>query len=171
MSNPNQTTVSASASPVTSISIHDRFRASKDASNLRHPKVLHPLENEGLRLLILENISLDAVATFRAQGWHVDHYAKAMSEDELVEKIGSYHAIGIRSKTKITQRVLNAAAKVYLICIYTQTCVETNYVAPCYRMLLHRHQPGRSQGRRADGCPSLQFALLQLALCRRARHV
>ena len=68
MSNPNQATVSASASPVTSISIHDRFRASKESSNLRQPKVLHPLENEGLRLLILENISLDAVATFRAQG-------------------------------------------------------------------------------------------------------
>ena len=141
MSNPNQATVSASASPVTSISIHDRFRASKESSNLRQPKVLHPLENEGLRLLILENISLDAVATFRAQGWHVDHYAKAMSEDELVEKIGSYHAIGIRSKTKITQRVLNAAAKVCCIYIHPDISADSSYAAPCYWMLLHRHQP------------------------------
>jgi D-3-phosphoglycerate dehydrogenase len=80
--------------------------------SIRQPKILHPIENEDLRLLILENISLDAVAKFREQGWHVDHYAKAMSEDELVAKIGTYHAIGIRSKTKITERVLKAATKV-----------------------------------------------------------
>lgn len=35
-----------------------------------------------------------------------------MPEDELVEKIGSYHAIGIRSKTKVTARVIKAATKV-----------------------------------------------------------
>ena len=72
-----------------------------------------PSENEGLRaLLILENISQDAVEAFRQQGFHVDHYTKAMSEDELVEKIPQYHGIGIRSKTKITERVIKAASKV-----------------------------------------------------------
>jgi D-3-phosphoglycerate dehydrogenase len=76
------------------------------------PRFLQPVENGGVRLLILENISQDAVFAFRALGFHVDHYTTAMSEDELVEKIGSYHAIGIRSKTKITSRVIRAAPKV-----------------------------------------------------------
>ncbi len=80
--------------------------------SIRQPKVLHPVDNEDLRLLILENISQEAVRAFQAQGFHVDHSTKAMSEDELVEKIGSYHAIGIRSKTKITERVIKAASKV-----------------------------------------------------------
>lgn len=110
----NPQVVAASISP-SSTSIHDRFRAARrreSIPDIRQPKILHPLENEGLRLLLLENISLDAVAAFRTQGFYVDHFTKAMSEDELVEKIGSYHAIGIRSKTKITQRVLKAASKV-----------------------------------------------------------
>ena len=118
MSNPRSIVV-ASVSPSDS-SFHDRYhhhrrrRGEESFFDIRKPKVLHPLENEGLRLLILENISQDAVTTFTGQGYHVDHYTKALSEDELVEKIGSYHAIGIRSKTKITQRVLQAASKVVI---------------------------------------------------------
>jgi D-3-phosphoglycerate dehydrogenase len=75
-------------------------------------RFLQPVENGGLRLLVLENISQQAVSAFRTLGFHVDHYTKAMSEEELIEKIPSYHAIGIRSKTKITSRVISAAPKV-----------------------------------------------------------
>ncbi|KAI0375094.1 hypothetical protein BV20DRAFT_1032390 [Pilatotrama ljubarskyi] len=118
--------VAASASPTTS-PIHDRmlFRKESTTFSIRQPKVLHPVENEDLRLLILENISQEAVKAFRAQGFHVDHYTKAMSEDELVQKIGSYHAIGIRSKTKITERVLKAASKLLVIGCF---CIGTNQV-------------------------------------------
>lgn len=106
----NHATVAASTSP-SGITIHDRLR-NTHLDDIRRPRVLHPLENEGLRFLILENISQDAVAQFRGQGWHVDHLTKALNEDELVARIGTYHAIGIRSKTKITKRVLQAASKV-----------------------------------------------------------
>ena len=81
---------------------------------IRQPKVLHPVDNEGLKLLLLENISQGAVRDFQAQGFTVDHYAKALSEDELVQKIPNYHGIGIRSKTRITERVIKAATKVCL---------------------------------------------------------
>ena len=111
----SQTAVAVSVSPTTTSPLQDRLRR-KDSMAIgfaiRQPKVLHPVDNEDLRLLLLENISQEAVKAFRAQGFHVDHSAKAMSEDELVQKIGSYHAIGIRSKTKITERVLKAATKV-----------------------------------------------------------
>jgi D-3-phosphoglycerate dehydrogenase len=114
---------SVSISPTTT-SFHDRFSARRRdtvvSDNVRQPKVLHPVDNEDLRLLLLENISQGAVKTFKDQGFQVDHSAKAMSEDELVEKIGQYHAIGIRSKTKITERVIKAASKVrfytYIVC-------------------------------------------------------
>lgn len=89
-----------------------RRKESSARDPIRQPKVLHPLENENLRLLILENISQEAVRAFESQGFQVDHHTRSFSEKELIEKIGSYHAIGIRSKTKITQRVLSAASKV-----------------------------------------------------------
>jgi phosphoglycerate dehydrogenase-like enzyme len=94
-----------------------------------------------MRLLVLENISQEAVQAFQAQGFHVDHYTKAMSEDELVEKIGTYHGIGIRSKTKITARVIKAATKVRFT---SQSVVDTfSYsVAPRDWLFLHRRQSG-----------------------------
>lgn len=114
----NTNFVLASTSPL-SPGLSDRFsrrisinKPLSATDNVRYPKVLHPAENEGLKLLILENISQEAVAVFQAQGFHVDHSTKAMSEDELVAKIPEYHAIGIRSKTKITERVIKAAPKV-----------------------------------------------------------
>ncbi|KXN83860.1 D-3-phosphoglycerate dehydrogenase 1 [Leucoagaricus sp. SymC.cos] len=131
MTNPiNINAVATSISPATPSSIHDHIRSlrHKDSTALdviRQPKILHPVENEDLRLLILENISQEAVHAFRAQGYHVDHYTKAFSEEELIEKIGQYHAIGIRSKTKITKRVLSAASKLLVIGCF---CIGTNQV-------------------------------------------
>src|SRR5882762_8375368 len=107
--------VGASISPRSPSTFHDRFRRGSTVTderyNIRMPKVLHPIDNDHLKLLILENISQEAVAAFTAQGFHVDHYTKAMSEDELVEIIPGYHAIGIRSKTKITERVIKVDRK------------------------------------------------------------
>jgi D-3-phosphoglycerate dehydrogenase / 2-oxoglutarate reductase len=105
-----------SISPTTS-HFTERFLARKEAlssANVRQPKVLHPVDNDDLKLLVLENISQEAVKAFQAQGFKVDHHKKAMSEDELLKVIGNYHAIGIRSKTKITERVIKAATKVSL---------------------------------------------------------
>jgi D-3-phosphoglycerate dehydrogenase len=108
--------VATSMSPRSPTTFHDRLRRGSTTSdggyNIRIPKVLHPIDNDYLKLLVLENISQEAVAAFTSQGFHVDHYTKAMSEDELVEKIPNYHAIGIRRKTKITERVIKAASKV-----------------------------------------------------------
>jgi D-3-phosphoglycerate dehydrogenase len=42
----------------------------------------------------------------------VDHFTKAFSEAELLEKLPGYSAIGIRSKTKMTAKVIKAANKV-----------------------------------------------------------
>ena len=78
----------------------------------RQPKVLHSLDSGDLRVLLVENISQNAVNGFKAAGFQVDFFTKAWSEEELLEKIGTYHAIGIRSKTKITSKVLKAATKV-----------------------------------------------------------
>jgi D-3-phosphoglycerate dehydrogenase / 2-oxoglutarate reductase len=92
--------------------LHERINQRQSSTNFNSLKTLHPVESGVLRLLILENISKEAVHAFKVQGFHVDHYTKAMSEEELLEKIGMYHGIGIRSKTRITAKVLQAATKV-----------------------------------------------------------
>ncbi|KAF9270160.1 hypothetical protein L218DRAFT_888540 [Marasmius fiardii PR-910] len=132
MTNPIaiRSTVSVSVSPhADSSNLHERFAQRQEIragqQGIRQPKVLHPVDNDGLRLLLLENISQEAVSAFKTQGYHVDHHTKAMSEDELVERIGAYHAIGIRSKTKITARVLKAATKLLAIGCF---CIGTNQV-------------------------------------------
>ncbi|KAG1862217.1 hypothetical protein F4604DRAFT_1882353 [Suillus subluteus] len=117
--------VAASISPSSPQTLHDRLRKRDSITAIRQPKVLHPVDNEDLKLLILENISQDAVRAFQAHGFHVDHYKKALSEDELIDKIPQYHAIGIRSKTKITERVIKAAQKLLVIGCF---CIGTNQV-------------------------------------------
>lgn len=113
LSFPLDHAAAVSVSPTTELPVQGRLRQSSlISSNVRRPKVLHPIENEDLRILLLENISQDAVKTFKANGWQVDHHTKSMNEDDLLQRIGQYHAIGIRSKTKITERVIKAASKV-----------------------------------------------------------
>ncbi|KAI9512799.1 hypothetical protein F5148DRAFT_645886 [Russula earlei] len=119
--------VSVSISPPTGSLLQEHLRRtpSLGSPNVRQPKVLHPIDNEDLRILLLENISLDAVKSFQANGWQVDHHTKSMNEDDLVQKIGQYHAIGIRSKTRITERVIKAASKLLVIGCF---CIGVNQV-------------------------------------------
>jgi D-3-phosphoglycerate dehydrogenase len=114
--------LSAHSPPWNTISL-----ASTGAGAIRQPRVLHPFATGELKLLLLENISQEAVATFKAQGYQVDWFPKAWGENELVEKIGNYHAIGIRSKTRITEKVLKAASKVSRSpSCYTLPSLESN---------------------------------------------
>jgi len=76
------------------------------------PRLLTPFDQGDIRILLLENVSQGAVDMLRQQGYQVDFHAKAWSEDELCDKIGQYHAIGIRSKTKLTAKVFRRAEKV-----------------------------------------------------------
>ena len=39
---------------------------------------------------------------------------KAFSEEELIAKLPNYHAVGIRSKTKMTAKVIDACSQVNL---------------------------------------------------------
>jgi D-3-phosphoglycerate dehydrogenase / 2-oxoglutarate reductase len=111
--NVTPTMAAVSVSPISQSPLATRVRSGTLGPELvRQAKVLHPVATDELRLLLLENVSQNAVMAFRTQGFQVDHFTKAWSEDELVEKIGTYHAIGIRSKTKITERVLKSATKV-----------------------------------------------------------
>jgi D-3-phosphoglycerate dehydrogenase len=81
---------------------------------------------EKIRILFLENISDQAVKNFQRQGYtQVEKITKALTEDELVREIKDVHILGIRSKTKITPKILDAAKKLQAIGCF---CIGVNQV-------------------------------------------
>ena len=79
-----------------------------------------------IRILFLENISDTAVKNFRGHEYsNVEKITKALTEDDLVNEIKDVHILGIRSKTQITKRVLDAAKKLQAIGCF---CIGVNQV-------------------------------------------
>ncbi len=81
---------------------------------------------EKVNILFLENISDSAVKLFHSEGYSsVKKLSGALSEAELIEQIKDVHLLGIRSKTQITAKVLEAATKLQAIGCF---CIGTNQV-------------------------------------------
>ncbi|HTD94249.1 MAG TPA: phosphoglycerate dehydrogenase [Chitinophagaceae bacterium] len=81
---------------------------------------------EKIRILFLENISDLAVKNFQQQGYaQVQKITKALTEEELIREIRDVHILGIRSKTQITPKVLDAARKLQAIGCF---CIGVNQV-------------------------------------------
>ncbi len=81
---------------------------------------------EKIRILFLENISDTAVRNFNQHGYvKAEKISKALSEEELIKEIKDVHILGIRSKTQITKKVLDAAAKLQAIGCF---CIGVNQV-------------------------------------------
>lgn len=79
-----------------------------------------------IRILFLENISDAAVKNFRGNEYtNVEKITKALTEDELIKEIKDVHILGIRSKTQITKKVLDAAKKLQAIGCF---CIGVNQV-------------------------------------------
>jgi D-3-phosphoglycerate dehydrogenase len=81
---------------------------------------------EKINILLLENISEKAVAHIKEHGYvSVRKLNGALSEEELMKEVKDVHLLGIRSKTQITQRVLDAAEKLQAIGCF---CIGVNQV-------------------------------------------
>jgi len=81
---------------------------------------------EKIRILFLENISDIAVKNFSKSGYvQVEKITKALSEEDLTREIKDVHILGIRSKTHVTPKVLDAAKKLQAIGCF---CIGVNQV-------------------------------------------
>jgi D-3-phosphoglycerate dehydrogenase / 2-oxoglutarate reductase len=81
---------------------------------------------EKINILFLENISEKAVQQFKQNGYtNVKKISGALSEEELVKAVKDVHLLGIRSKTLITEKVLEAAKKLQAIGCF---CIGVNQV-------------------------------------------
>ena len=90
-----------------------------DKKNTSYPK-------EKINILFLENISDTAVRFFKESGYsNVRKLPGALSEEQLIKEIKDVHLLGIRSKSQITPRVLEAAKKLQTIGCF---CIGVNQV-------------------------------------------
>ncbi|KAJ2456193.1 D-3-phosphoglycerate dehydrogenase 2 [Coemansia sp. RSA 2336] len=103
----------------------------RDSFNARdqQTRALKPFNSGDIKILLLENVSQKAVEMLNKAGYQVEFHTKALDKATLIEKIKDVHAIGIRSKTKLTQEVLSHANKLITIGCF---CIGTNQVDLTY---------------------------------------
>ncbi len=78
-----------------------------------------------IKVLLLENIHPAAIKIFRDEGYEVESIKGSMDEYELSRKIKNVSILGIRSKTRITQNIINASHKLHAIGAF---CIGTNQI-------------------------------------------
>ncbi|KKK15972.1 D-3-phosphoglycerate dehydrogenase 1 [Aspergillus ochraceoroseus] len=92
---------------------------------LANAKHLKPFATEDIKVLLLENVNQTGREILSKQGYQVEFLKSSLPEDQLIEKIRDVHVIGIRSKTKLTARVLKEARNLIVIGCF---CIGTNQV-------------------------------------------
>ena len=79
-----------------------------------------------IKILLLENISDSAIAELKQSGYaEIRKLSGAVSEADLVKEIKGVHILGIRSKTRVTENVLEKADKLLAIGAF---CIGTNQI-------------------------------------------
>ncbi|KAF9955400.1 hypothetical protein BGZ70_010255 [Mortierella alpina] len=121
----NGTVTGATAASNAGTEIRGRERQGSFGGATR-AKILKPFNTANIKILLLENVNETAVNALRAQGYQVETHAKALAEDVLIEKIRDVHCVGIRSKTKLTKKILDAAEKLGVIGCF---CIDLEHAA------------------------------------------
>jgi D-3-phosphoglycerate dehydrogenase len=78
-----------------------------------------------IKVLLLENVHSSAHQIFGAERFQVEALKHALKEEELVQKMADVHVLGIRSKTQISERVLEAGKRLLSVGCF---CIGTNQV-------------------------------------------
>ncbi|OQD43436.1 phosphoglycerate dehydrogenase [Croceivirga radicis] len=86
-------------------------------------KVSYPKNR--IKILLLENVHSDALERLSEEGFSVELIKNALPEEELIERIKGVHVLGIRSKTQVTQKVLDAADRLMVVGAF---CIGTTQI-------------------------------------------
>jgi D-3-phosphoglycerate dehydrogenase len=78
-----------------------------------------------MRALLLEAIHDDAAFVLRDAGFEVERVDRALTEDELVERLPGVRVLGLRSNTQLTRRALDAADSLQAVGAF---CIGTNQI-------------------------------------------
>ncbi|SEG64545.1 phosphoglycerate dehydrogenase [Vibrio hangzhouensis] len=84
------------------------------------------LEKDKIKILLLEGLHPSSVEVLQAAGYtNITYHKGSLPEEELIEAVKDVHFIGIRSRTNLTEEVINAAEKLVAIGCF---CIGTNQV-------------------------------------------
>ena len=83
------------------------------------------IDQAKVRVLLLESIHPDAVSRLEAAGFQVESVRNALDEAELAERIPGVQLLGIRSKTKVTAKVVEAADSLVAVGAF---CIGTDQI-------------------------------------------
>ena len=84
------------------------------------------LDKSRIKILLLEGIHQNAADSLASKGYgNVELLPSALTGPELVERIAETHVIGIRSRTQLTEEVLEAAQRLFCVGCF---CIGTNQV-------------------------------------------
>jgi D-3-phosphoglycerate dehydrogenase len=78
-----------------------------------------------IRILLLENIHPAAVERLEEAGYTVETRRGALDEEALLEALKGVHVLGVRSKTLVSARVLEAADRLMGVAAF---CIGTNQI-------------------------------------------
>ncbi|WP_339932469.1 phosphoglycerate dehydrogenase [uncultured Brevundimonas sp.] len=78
-----------------------------------------------IRMLLLENIHPAAVERLEEAGYSVESLKGALDEEALIARLKGVHVLGVRSKTQVSARVLDAADRLMAVAAF---CIGTNQI-------------------------------------------
>lgn len=81
------------------------------------------------KILLLEGVHPDTVGLLENNSFEVERTLDCLPDEELIEKIKDISFIGIRSRTQLTKKILDAAPKLEAIFCF---CIGTNQVDTAY---------------------------------------
>ncbi|GAB1111934.1 MAG: phosphoglycerate dehydrogenase [Shewanella algae] len=86
----------------------------------------HSLDKDKIKILLLEGVHQSAVDVLERAGYtNIEYHKASLSGAELQQSIKDAHFVGIRSRTQLTQEVLQQAEKLVAIGCF---CIGTNQV-------------------------------------------
>ena len=86
---------------------------------------IHSFPKDQIKVLLLENIHASAHEIFESESFQLEKVSGALGEEELARKIEDVHVLGIRSKTRVTEKALSGARRLLTVGCF---CIGTNQV-------------------------------------------
>lgn len=84
------------------------------------------LDKSKIKIVLLEGVHLNALEVLKSKGYsNIDYHKKALEGQELIKAVSDAHFVGIRSRTQLTDEVLEQAKKLIGIACF---CIGTNQV-------------------------------------------
>ncbi len=78
-----------------------------------------------MRALLLEGIHPDAVSRLKADSYDVEVLGRALDEQELIDRLAGVSLLGVRSKSQVTAKVLDAAPDLVAVGAF---CIGTDQI-------------------------------------------